>query len=163
MRCLIALLLVFGLNNCFSQTLPDFESIKLKKKGDYKAAEPSVTQAVNYVLSTPFVKEERNRVNATAFIIKWMSGTPHYTFTLDEKVVGNLLEENPDLMGLYMACMIKYSFENKDAASQEKNVTLNALKLLLTYCDDKKNNIKMTEQLKKLSDANKKGSLEKEL
>ena len=161
MRSLIALLLVFCLNNCFSQTLPDFASVKLKKKGDYKAAEPSVTQAVNYVLSTPFVKDEPNRVNATAFIIKWMSGTPHYTFTLDEKVVGNLLEENPDLMGLYMACMIKYSFENVEA--KEKTVNLNALKLLLTYCDDRKNNIKMTDQLKKLSDANKKGSLEQEL
>lgn len=91
-----------------------------------------------------------------------MSGTPDYLFTLDD-VASKIIKANDDLLGLYMACMAKYSVENKEAAKDPKLVKLNSIKLLLAYCENEANNMKMTKQLKKLSEANQKGELEKEL
>lgn len=163
MRSIIAILLVFCLNNCFSQTLPaDLESIKLEEKADYKAAEPAVTQTANYLLSVPHVKKEPNQVLAVQFLIKWMTGTPDYSFPIDKGVM-DMIKGNEELLSYYMACMTKYGTENPQNAKDEKLLKLNAVKLLLAYCEDEKNNLKMSKQLKKLSEANKKGELEKEL
>jgi hypothetical protein len=91
-----------------------------------------------------------------------MSGTPDYTFTL-EAVATKIIKGNDELLGVYMACMTKFCLENKSSANDEKLVKLNSIKLLLAYCENESNNMKMTKQLKKLSEANKKGELEKEL
>lgn len=163
MRSVIAILLVFCLNNCFSQTLPaDLESIRLEEKADYKAAEATATQTANYFLSVPYVKKEQNRVTAFRFLFKWMSGTPDYSFPIDKDVM-DLIKGNEEILPYYMACMAKYGTENPQQAKDGKVLKLNALKLLLAYCEDEKNNLKMTKQLKKLSEANKNGDLGKEL
>jgi len=163
MRSVIAILLVFCLNNCFSQTLPaDLESIKLEEKADYKAAEATTTQTANYFLSVPYVKKDQTRVDAFKFLFKWMSGTPDYSFPID-KAVMDMVKGNEELLPYYMACMAKYGTENPQNAKDEKVLKLNAAKLLLAYCEDEKNNMKMSKKLKKWSEANKKGELEKEL
>jgi hypothetical protein len=161
MKKLIILLLLFSFTNSFSQALPNFDEIKLDQGVDYKAAEPSAVQAASYILSTPFEKNDLNRLKSLQFIIKWMSGTPDYSFTLDDVV--NKIKGNDDLLGIYMACMTKYCLENKESAKDQKLVKLNSIKLLLAYCENENNKMKMTKQLKKLSEANKKGELEKEL
>ena len=91
-----------------------------------------------------------------------MSGTPDYSFTLDN-VATKLTKGNDDLLGLYMAAMTKYCLENPANAKDEKLVKLNSLKTLITYCDNPANNIKMTKPLKKLSEAMQKGELEQQL
>ncbi len=162
MRKLIFLLLLFQLNNSFSQTLPNFDGIKLDQGPDYKAAETTATQAATYILSTPFEKDDLSRLKSLQFIIKWMSGTPDYSFAIDD-VTGKIIKGNDDLLGIYMACMTKYCLDNKESAKDAKLVKLNSIKLLLAYCENDNNKMKMTKQLKKLSEANKKGDLEKEL
>ena len=147
--------------SAWSQTL-NFDQVKLDKGGDYKVAEPEALKAASYILATPFEKDDLSRLRSLQFIIKWMSGTPDYTFSLD-KGATKIIKGNDDMLGLYMACMTKYVLENQSSAKDEKLVKLNSVKLLLDYCENSNNNIKLTKQLKKLSEANKKGELEKEL
>lgn len=158
----LLLLLVACLNKSFSQSLPDYESITLEEMADYKVAEPTATQAANYILSVPYDKKNDDRVASVKFLFKWMSGTPDYNFNLG-KLAGKLIEENSELLVLFMASMAKYCTENQSSAKDVKAVELNALKLLLTYCENEKNKIKMTKTLTQLSVAAKKGELEKEL
>lgn len=148
-------------NSAWSQTL-NFDQVKLDKGADYKAAEPDALKAASYILATPFEKDDLNRLRSLQFIIKWMSGTPDYTFSLD-KVATKIIKGNDDMLGIYMCCMTRYVLENKASAKDEKLVKINSVKLLLGYCENPNNNIKLTKQLKKLSEANKKGELEKEL
>lgn len=159
-RIFIALFLSSTLG--FAQTLPDFKKIKMETPADYQFAEGDVISATTYVLTTPFVEKDINRLNSLAFIITWMSGTPDYTFGLDGTIT-KIMKGNEDLLGIYMACMAKYCLENKDQAKNGSQVELNSVKMLLSYCENPLNNIKMTKQLKKLSEANQKGELEKEL
>jgi hypothetical protein len=158
-KILLASLLIY-FNSSFAQNLPNFDEIKLDQKSDYQTAEPSVLLAANYMLSTPFEKNDLKRLKSLQFIIKWMSGTPDYTFTLGEGIT-KIMKGNDDMLGVYMACMTKYCLENKSSAKDEATVKLNSIKLLLGYCENESNNMKMTKQLKKLSEANKKGELEK--
>lgn len=147
----------------FAQSITDFSKIKLESDTDYKAANNYVLEASNFVLSTPYEKDNVQRLNAIRFVLQWMAGTPDFTFSLDATIMDKVVKGNDDLLGLYMICMTKYCLENKDSSKDEKLVKLNSVKLILTYCENPENNIKMPKPLKKLSEANKKGELEKEL
>ena len=161
MKKIILALFLLNYNSSFCQTLPNFDEIKLEQASDYKTAETNAIQAATYILTTPFEEKDLNRLNSLAFIIKWMSGTPDYTFTLDN-VASKVTKGNDNLLGIYMACLTKYCLENKESAKDEKVIKLNSIKMLLAYCEKPGNNIKLTKQLKKLSEANQKGELEKE-
>ena len=91
-----------------------------------------------------------------------MSGSPDFNFNLDG-VAAKISKGNDDLLGQYMAAMSKFALENREAASDEKKMKLNAIKLLLAYCEVERNNMKMSKELRKLSEANKKGELERAL
>jgi len=142
------------------QTVPDFELIKLEKTADYKAAEPFAFQTAVYMLSTPVSKDNsENRLKSVQFLVKWMSGTPDYSFVMDG-TTAKIGGDNKDIFGIYMAAMIKYSIDNKDVSKDAKQVKLNAITMLIDYCENKNNNVKMTKQLKKLAEARAKGELE---
>jgi hypothetical protein len=159
-NCLIVIF-AFAFQFSYAQFVPDYEQVKLIHPSDYKQSERYALNAANYLLSTPFEKDNAIRTRSLQFLTKWMSGTPDYGFTLDGVAV-KIIKGNNDLLGLYMAAMGKYSLENKSSADINM-VRLNAIKLLLAYCENPANNMKMTKGLKKLSDANKKGELEKSL
>jgi hypothetical protein len=145
-----------------AQTLPNFDLIKLEKTADYKPAEPFVLQTTNYLLSIPFKKDNTDRNNSLRFISKWMNGTPDFSFTFGD-VAEKIGKDNYDLIGIYMAALGKYTLENKAAAKDTKVAKLNAIIMLLNYCENKDNNIRMSKQLKKLAEAKEKGQLEQAL
>ena len=146
----------------YGQTMPDFDLIKLEKNSDYKAAEPFALQTAVYLLSTPVEKKKDNRLKSLQFLVKWMSGTPDHSFVLDD-ATAKITRDNTDLFGLYVAGLVKYSVNNKSNTRDPKVVKLNAVISILDYCENPANNVKLTKQLKKLSEARAKGELEKEL
>ena len=163
MKSIIFVLLAFCSIQSFCQGLPIFDNIKLEQKSDFKAAEPYALEASTYLLSTPNKKDDLDRLKSLQFVIKWMSGTPDYLFTLDD-VAGKIIKGNEEeLLGLYMAAMTKYSLENNNSSRDVNLVKLNAMTLLLNYCEVPGNHIKMSKNLKKLSEAKVKGQLEQEL
>lgn len=142
-----------------AQSLPSFDLIKLEKPADYKAADPFVLQTANYLLSVPYLKESKDRLSALQFMSKWMNGTNDYSFAFGE-TERKMFSYNNELFGIYMASLAKYTLENKVAAKESKVAKLNALTMMLNYCEQKENNIKYSKQLKKLSDAKAKGQLD---
>ncbi|HTJ50114.1 MAG TPA: hypothetical protein VL443_11705 [Cyclobacteriaceae bacterium] len=160
MKGVIIIMLAVLSNQSWAQTT--YDNVKLETAADCKAADPIALEASTYLLSTPFKKDNTTRLKSLSFIIKWMSATPDYTFALDE-VASEMMKGNDDLLGLYMAAMTKYCLENKASSKDQKLVKLNALTYVLNYCEDENNNLKMTKQLKKLSDAKAKGELESSL
>jgi len=145
----------------FAQTLPNFDLIKLEKPADYKQAEPYALQTANYILSTPFKKDDKDKISSLRFIGKWMSGTTDYSFAVGD--MEDKIGRDVDLLGLYMISKAKYILENKANAKDPKLVKLNATILLLNYCSNKDNLVRMTKQLKKLAEAKEKGQLEQAL
>jgi hypothetical protein len=153
--------LLFGLlsNISFAQTLPDFDAIKLEKKEDYNATtDNAALQASGFLLSTPLEKDNIDRLKSLQYIIKWMSGTPDYNFTLDVQAT-KFAKKNDDLLGLYMAAMAKYVLENKVDSKDQNKIKLNAVKLIINYAKDEKNKVKINAEIKKAIEADEKGQL----
>lgn len=159
MKKMMLLFLLFCSGISSSQTLPRYNEIKLDNAGDYKAADTFALLASNFLLSTPLQKDNIERRLSLAFLVKWMAGTPDYSFFPDAEI----LRGNDDLMEIYLACLTKYCLENKALSKNNKLVKLNAAKLLLDFCGDSNNNITITGYLKKLAEANRRGELEKVL
>lgn len=156
------IVLMFFSTTSFAQTLPDFDLIKLDKVSDFKNAAPFALQTANYLLTTPFQKTNEHRVKALEFLFKWMSGTPDQSYDFD--YARNVVSKgNNDILGVYMAAMVKYAVENKEAAKDPKMVKLNSIIILLNYCEKKENNVKMNKQLKAFAEAKAKGELEQAL
>ena len=137
-----------------------YSTIKLETPGDYKVAEPAVLKATNYLFASKFDKEDLERLYAIEFIMKWMGGTPDFTFELSENFTKPFLDDT-DLLGFYMGAVAKFALEHKAQAKETNVVNLNAAKMIVEYSSKAGNNLKQTGELKKMATALKKGELEK--
>lgn len=157
---LLSILLFSTVNSVFSQSLPKYDEIKLETKEDFNdSTNNAALQASNYLLSTPMDSKSISRLKSLQFIIKWMSGTPDFSFTLDEQAT-KFAKNNDDLLGIYMAAMTKYVLENKTESNNQNKIKLNAVKLIIQYSKDTKNNLKINKELKKAIEADANGKLE---
>ena len=154
---LLVLLLISGICS-FSQSI--YNDIRLESTGDYKLAEPYVLKAANYLFTTKYDKDDLERLYAIEFIMKWMGGTPDFTFEVDENFTKPFLSET-DLLGLYMSAVAKFALEHKAQANDAKTINLGAAKMIVEYSNKPSNNLKQTGELKKMATAFKKGELEK--
>lgn len=161
-KIIFALLAVSYSYVSFCQGLPNFDAIPLSGKADYKTAEPYALQASTFLLSTPAEKDNLDRLKSLQFIIKWMSGTPDYMFSIDD-VATKIMKGDDDMLGLYMAAMTKFVLENNEAATDQQKIKLNAVTMLLDYCENPANKIKMSKNMRKLSEAKANGQLEEAL
>ena len=141
----------------YAQNLPVFGQVKLKKPKDFKVAEPAVLQTDDYVLATPVDQNIAAKTSAAEFLMKWMEGTPDYTFTLDEGTTKSFLQ-NTGLVVVYLSYMSRYAIQNKPKTS--RLITISAIKNLLAYINNPTNHVTLTDDLKALSEANDKGQLE---
>ena len=157
-KVLLFFLLFTSISFSYSQELPDIKSIKLNKKSHFKDNEPTILKVVNYLFETPIDKKNRDRADAGQFLIKWMNGTPEYTFYLEEKET-NYFDTDADLMLMYMAGLTKFTLENK-AIKNQKELVLGTMKLILPYLNNQDDKKSWSKDLWQLNEANKKDKLE---
>jgi hypothetical protein len=148
-----AILLVGCLMVSKAQDYSMLKDIKLKEKEDFVKAEDKILECTKYILTTPIDNENTNRNNALQFMLRWMDGTPDYTFNLDE-TVGKLAQSSDALLGVYMACMCRYVLENKDKAKDDKDVKYNSVLLLIDYAKDSNNKVDISGEMENLIRAN---------
>ena len=137
-----------------------YSAIKLEEKGDYKIAEPAVLKATNYLFTSKYDPDDLDRLYAIEFILKWMGGTPDFSFDLSEKFTAPFMVDT-DLLGFYMGAVVKYALEHRSMASDVNKVNVNAAKMIIDYSNKPANNLKQAGELKKMAAALKKGELEK--
>jgi hypothetical protein len=156
-KLLLIFTLIISTSKLFAQNLPHFDQYKFDEKSEYKLADTAVLQTANFLLSTPIDQNVPTRLKAGQFVMRWMEGTPDYTFSLEQTPI-KYLSGNVDLMLLYMTSMAKYALENK--SNDVKVTTINGVKILLGYVNNPANDVKKDKNLKKLSDVNDKGNLD---
>lgn len=157
---LLILLLCAGLT--YGQNPDEWQALEFTSADDYRAHETKILECANFVMTMPAAASNPARQIAMGAIARWMSGTPDYSFTIDESI-GKLMEKNEAVLSVYMASMTKFVLENKTQASNEPAVKLNSFEHLLNYCEDQNNKVPMTKDLKKAIDAKNKGKLKQYL
>lgn len=139
-------------NTSLCQSGYPYQDIKLEKPSDYKGTEPLALNAATFLISTPFSEKDISRAQAIKFLTTWVMGAKEYQFYLKGKVEEILEERN--LLGLYIAAMVKFSLENKTISTNPMIVEINASKLVITYCDEPKNNFKLKKKYRKVLEKN---------
>ena len=142
-------LLALSCTMSFGQNFSELAKTEFKSKESYKPAESQVLTCANYLFSSPANQAELNRLNAIQYIIKWMSGTPDYTFDLGEKAM-KLTDGNSDLLGLYMAAMSKVVLENTAQKLSSDEIYTQSDKIMVKYCSITDNKMKPSKKIKQL-------------
>lgn len=148
-KIIFIVLLAFSCSLSFGQNFSELAKTEFKSKESYKPAESQVLTCANYLFSSPANQAELNRLNAIQYIIKWMSGTPDYTFDLGEKAM-KLTDENSDLLGLYMAAMSKVVLENSTQKLSSDEIYNQSEKIMVQYCANADNKVKPSKKIKQL-------------
>ena len=77
-----------------------------------------------------------------------MEGTPDYTFSIGETVMG-LTDGDLDLMGIYFAAACETAIQNKNSDKTAEQTNQEAIKKFVTYAANKSNNVHPNKDLKK--------------
>ncbi len=144
-----------------AQSIPDFSLIELQKKEDFdEGANNAALKAANYLFSTAILDDnELNRLRCTQYVIRWMSGSPDYSFTIGENII-KFSKKSDNFLGLYMAAMTKYALENKEYSKDQTKIKLNAFKIIIAYVKGIGSDFKINKELKKAIAAEENGTLE---
>lgn len=151
MKALFSILLCCLAFSVFSQNTSQYDNIPLTSAANYRKAEPQVILASDYVYSSPVDKENMNRKNAIAFIMKWMGGTSDYSFGMDE-TISKIAGGDNDALSMYFVCLAKYALDKGKEVDREE-LKYNAYLLLAKYCENPGNNYKPKGEVKKMIDA----------
>lgn len=157
-KFILFFLLTVSLSYSYAQELPNLKHTKLNKNSHFKDTEPIVLKVVSYLFETPIDRENKARTDAGQFLIKWMNGTPEYTFYLEEKET-NYFDTDSDLMLMYMAGLTKFTLENK-SVKDRKALVLGTMRITLPYLNNQENKKSWSKDLWQLNEANLKGKLE---
>ena len=142
----------------FAQQLPLYQNIRFTAPADYKANEPAVLQAANYILTTPTQVGDTARLKLVAFVTTWMYGTPNHTFVITDQPTRYFLND-VDLMGLYMASLCKAALEKH--IDEQNQLIIAGTGIFLDYISNPAYyRQKLSKDLKKLVQANESDKLE---
>ena len=131
------------------QNFPQLANYEFESIESYKTEESKVLMCANYLFNNPANKAELNRLTSIQYIMKWMMGTPDYTFDIGEKSM-ELTKGSSDLLGLYMAAMSKVVIENVGDKLEADEIYIRAEKILVDYCSDSDNKMKPSKKIKKI-------------
>ena len=132
-----------------AQNFKALAKYEFKTEESYQSERNKVLECANYLFNNPVVKDDINRLVSIQYIIKWMSGTPDYTFDITKEVT-DLIGKGQKLMGLYLAGMTKVVLEDDDKELSSDEIYSKVKDLLVAYCSDPKNNIKPSKAIKKI-------------
>lgn len=160
-RILLAAFTTLFCVTAFSQDFSKLINYQFESKQDYKAKEPQVKECAQYIISQPFVKDDINRLAASQFIVVWMTGTPDYSFSIGKGFEFiSAKKTETDLMGVYMAAMVKFVLDNPDKAKDILSTEKAAIIAVVDYYSNIANNVKPNKKVQKLIEAKKAGTLD---
>ncbi len=148
-KILLIILMVCASHVSFAQDFSALANYEFKSVESYETEKEKVLMCANYLFDHPANQSELNRLVSIAYIMKWMEGTPEYTFQIDDKAM-ELTKGNKDLLGLYLAAMTKVVLDNKGDKLTEEQIYNQAEDILVNYCSNSKYKMKPSKKIKKI-------------
>ncbi|MBN2165340.1 MAG: hypothetical protein JW717_03590 [Marinilabiliaceae bacterium] len=146
---LLSFLVIASFSVGYSQDFSKLDSVELTDYEHYKNAEPKVLECCEYLLAKPFDKKDENREFASKFLIRWMEGTPEYTFEIDA-TAEVLTEKKAELLQIYLAAMTKVYLTTKDGRVTKDKMNEQTVETFINYCVNEGNELKLSKELKKI-------------
>lgn len=119
----------------FAQTFEVPKNYVLEAKEDYAQYEDDVINGVNWLLNTPLTEETTKRQEVSAFLMKWMMGSPNVSIGVSEDIVTFI--GSPDCLMAFLGGWAKYSLETKDYKNNLKGNLAGIENVILFYQKNK--------------------------
>src|SRR5215470_5301572 len=100
----IALSFVFTLSisAAFCQDFSVPENYQFDSKDDYSKYEKDIISAAKWLVGTPLDEQQDKRKQISAFVIKWVSGSPTVNTEINPTIM-DFEKKNPGMIVIYMA------------------------------------------------------------
>ncbi|WP_299106193.1 hypothetical protein [uncultured Winogradskyella sp.] len=148
---LIAFVLtLFVAQTSWSQTFNIPDNVKLEVAEDYVKHEQRIVECINWLENTPMSEEADKRLMANAYLMKWATGTPTVTISMQSFQV-DLTTKNPELLMIFIGGWIKYAIENPDDKDNVEAGNISGINSLIkVYYANKGNGLKKDKRIEKL-------------
>lgn len=131
MKKLVSLTLIFITCIGFVSKAQDYQvpvNYKLVTPADFDKYEPQIIETVDWLQDTPWATEVQKQREATAFLFKWIQGTPTITMELMPMLM-NITSRNNKLMAIFIGAYTKYAIQHPGYLKDDANTA--AVKALL--------------------------------
>jgi hypothetical protein len=135
------------------------KDITLVVAEDYAKYEKDIISCINWLENTPLNVDEQKRIEANAFLMKWLTGSPTVSINLDADIVVKCTDKNPQLLMLFLAGWTRYSLENGYSKDQQKGYFEGFKSMIKVY--KKGISIKKDKDLENIIEIYDNGDLEK--
>ena len=142
----------------FSKELNN-ENFQLKTKEDFAKYETKVIEYINWLMDNPLNQKREIRKEKSAFLIKWMTGSPTVTIEL---VSGIVPMECAECLLSFMSGWTKYSLEN-NYSKNKIDCALAGAEYAIEFYEKNKSELGKNSDMKKLIKQKKKGKLKKHI
>ena len=133
-----------------SQTFEIPDNVKLEVAEDYVKHEQRILECINWLENTPMSEEADKRLMANAYLMKWATGTPTVTISMQSFQV-DLTTKNPELLIVFIGGWIKYAIENPDDKDNVEAGNISGINSIIkVYSDNKGNGLKKDKRIEKL-------------
>lgn len=134
----------------WSQTFEVPDNVKLEVAEDYIKHEQRILDCINWLENTPMSEESDKRMMANAYLMKWATGTPTVTISMQSFQV-DLTTKNPELLMIFIGGWIKYAIENPDDKDNVKAGNISGINSLIkVYSSNKDDGLKKDKRIEKL-------------
>jgi len=148
-KIILSIIIGFSAISLFAQDFSELNNIKFKSPEDYKNYQPQILESANYLFSTPFNKKNLNRSIAFQFILKWMEGSPNYTFNIGPEIL-KITKGNSNLFSMYLVAMSKTVLTDPNKKLSDEQIQKTATQYMVDYTSKTENNLKPSKALKKI-------------
>lgn len=145
-KFLMLLLIVFM--PLMSQDFNKIKSINFNDSTDYRNAESEVLECALFLLDTPILEQGDNTIIATAFITKWMEGTPDFMFSISEEAT-EAFSDNYGYFALYLSALAEYALKNRAKENWQESAESYSLRRILGFYEKNYENLKKNKYLEK--------------
>lgn len=112
------------------------ENIQLKTKEDFSKHEQDVINGYNWLMKTPIGENPQKRKEISAFLLKWMTGSPNVSLELSEKIVTYM--DCGECLMIFMSGWTNYALTTKDLNNKFKGNLAGTKSVIEFYKKNKK-------------------------
>jgi hypothetical protein len=146
---ILIIVILFSVKTAFSQVYSKLEKVKLSAPSDYAKNDTVVIDCANFILSGSPKFNETNKLYAIQFILRWMEGTPDYTFTIGPDFL-ELTDGKPELSQIYIASLVKATLDHKNEDLYLDAINEKARNNYVDYCAKPENRVRKSKAVKNI-------------
>ena len=130
---------------------------QFNSKEDYAKYEKDIIDAANWLLATPLNEQLNKRKEVSAFVVKWINGSPTVNVELNPTIMG-FEKKNNGMLVLFMASCAKFVLENNYSTDMRAKHRAALRDLIKVYKQGK--GIEKDKKMEKLIKSDEKGKID---